>query len=323
MRDIVDDVRISDLAILRKSNLKNLRLGSVIRLIKRVYRASILMRDYDLVYINTIPVLDYILATRFSHQPAIVHVHELPTGTTSTILSALLRFSGAAVLFNSHATAQSFSLSQDQSREVLWNGLPDYTVPRSTKPKAELNILMIGRFNAWKGQATLIRALASLSIDQRAKIRVRIVGSYFENQRHYYDNIVQLVQENDLSEIAEILPFREDPSDLYAWADIVTVPSEAPEPFGLVAVEAMAASCCVIAANHGGLREIVVDGSTGTLVVPGNADHLATAIATYLENPILAQQHGSAGRDRFLSEFHESRYMERIGNFIGSRISRS
>jgi teichuronic acid biosynthesis glycosyltransferase TuaC len=57
--------------------------------------------------------------------------------------------------------------------------------------------------------------------------------------------------------------------DLIAAHDVVLVPSVA-EPFGLVAVEAIAAGRWVVASDVGGLRDIVIDGVNGTLVRDGD-----------------------------------------------------
>jgi glycosyltransferase involved in cell wall biosynthesis len=50
------------------------------------------------------------------------------------------------------------------------------------------------------------------------------------------------------------------------------------EPFGLVAIEAMAAGTPVIAYRRGGLAEVIEDGRTGALVDPGDEDALADAV---------------------------------------------
>ena len=63
-----------------------------------------------------------------------------------------------------------------------------------------------------------------------------------------------------------------DPSEipeLMAAHDVVLVPSVA-EPFGIVAVEAIASGRWVVAADVGGLRDIVIDGVNGTLVSDGD-----------------------------------------------------
>lgn len=56
---------------------------------------------------------------------------------------------------------------------------------------------------------------------------------------------------------------------LMAGHDVVLVPSVA-EPFGLVAVEAIASGRWVVASDVGGLRDIVIDGVNGTLVADGD-----------------------------------------------------
>jgi glycosyltransferase involved in cell wall biosynthesis len=67
--------------------------------------------------------------------------------------------------------------------------------------------------------------------------------------------------------LREVSP--EDVANLLAAHDVLLVPSKA-EPFGLVAVEAIASGRWVVASDVGGLREIVIDGVNGTLVHDGD-----------------------------------------------------
>jgi glycogen synthase len=70
---------------------------------------------------------------------------------------------------------------------------------------------------------------------------------------------------------------------LYRTADLCVVPSLY-EPFGLVALEAMAAGCPCVVADTGGLRETVPDGA-GMRVRTGDARALAEAMTFVLANP--------------------------------------
>src|SRR5262249_16928888 len=63
-------------------------------------------------------------------------------------------------------------------------------------------------------------------------------------------------------------------TELMAKSRAVILPSAWAEPFGLVAVEAMAAGAPCIAAAHGALPELVTNGVDGTLVPPGDPDAL-------------------------------------------------
>ncbi len=77
------------------------------------------------------------------------------------------------------------------------------------------------------------------------------------------------------------------------------MPTVAQEALGRTAVEAMAAGRPVIASRLGGLPFTVIDGATGLLCEPGDADDLARKIATLLEDAGLRQRLGEAGRRRF------------------------
>ncbi len=83
---------------------------------------------------------------------------------------------------------------------------------------------------------------------------------------------------------------------LYPRADVCAVPSLWEEPFGLVAVEAMAAQRPVCASRTGGLSEIVRHTETGFLFTPGDSAELAKELDLLLDNPPLRVQMGQAGR---------------------------
>ncbi|MBO0691217.1 MAG: glycosyltransferase, partial [Candidatus Dormibacteraeota bacterium] len=67
------------------------------------------------------------------------------------------------------------------------------------------------------------------------------------------------------------------------------------EPFGMVAVEAMACGVPVVASAVGGQVDTVVDGVTGLHVPPRSPDEVARAIGLLLERPELRAAMGEAG----------------------------
>jgi glycogen(starch) synthase len=84
---------------------------------------------------------------------------------------------------------------------------------------------------------------------------------------------------------------------LYRIADLCVVPSIY-EPFGLVALEAMASGCPCIVADTGGLREVVPPGErVGLRFNGGDAEHLGTMIERLLVDGEL--------RDRLVAEASE------------------
>lgn len=84
----------------------------------------------------------------------------------------------------------------------------------------------------------------------------------------------------------------------YAEADICVVPSIWEEPFGIVALEAMACGRPVCASAIGGLKDIVVDGMTGLHFPAGDSAALAECLNTLLSDPHMRAAMGRAGRER-------------------------
>jgi len=78
------------------------------------------------------------------------------------------------------------------------------------------------------------------------------------------------------------------------------------EPFGLVALEAMACGVPVIASKIGGLKEIVQEGVSGLLVPPGDSIALANSIVYLLSNEQIRLRLGEGARRR-AEEFSQAR----------------
>jgi len=92
-------------------------------------------------------------------------------------------------------------------------------------------------------------------------------------------------------------------SRLIASLDILVQPSLT-ESFGLTAAEALSCEVPVVAANSGGLPEIVEDGVCGYIVPPRDSDALSDKICHLLDNPEKRKAFGTAGRQRVLSKFN-------------------
>lgn len=75
------------------------------------------------------------------------------------------------------------------------------------------------------------------------------------------------------------------------------------EPFGIVALEAMACARAVVATAVGGMQDTVVHGVTGLHVPPRRPDALAAALRDLLASPTLPAAFGSAGRARVLARY--------------------
>jgi glycosyltransferase involved in cell wall biosynthesis len=107
--------------------------------------------------------------------------------------------------------------------------------------------------------------------------------------------------------------FRADVENVYGAADLVAIPSTAPDPLPGAAIEAAAAGCAVLAAGHGGLPEIIRDGTTGRLFDPGDVSALARVAAELLDEPLIRGALGAAAADDVRRRFAPELLTERIG----------
>jgi glycosyltransferase involved in cell wall biosynthesis len=104
--------------------------------------------------------------------------------------------------------------------------------------------------------------------------------------------------------------------------DILAHTQVTPEPVGLVLREAMAMGVPVIASDTGGTRELIIDGRTGFLVPPGNAQALAEATIRLLGEARTADEMGLAGRQRVEKMFTLDRQIQAVQRVWGEALSR-
>ena len=101
---------------------------------------------------------------------------------------------------------------------------------------------------------------------------------------------------------------------------LVYTPSN--EHFGIVPLEAMLAKVPVLAANNGGPLETVVDGETGWLRSPEEVEEWTTIIQEALggESDDRVRRMGSAGRERVITEFSETKMAQRLDDEVEKMV---
>jgi glycosyltransferase involved in cell wall biosynthesis len=172
-------------------------------------------------------------------------------------------------------------------------------------PEAKV-VLYVGRFDPRKGIETLVRAVGESKFYESKQLQLIIGGGCTpgNSDAKERDRIVGIVNELGIDECTslpgclsrEILP------SYYAAADVCVVPSHY-EPFGLVAIEAMACGTPVVASDVGGLQFTVVNEETGLLVPPQNVPAFNHAIDRILSDPQWQQELGKAAKKRVIDKF--------------------
>lgn len=143
-------------------------------------------------------------------------------------------------------------------------------------------ILLAGRLTRWKGQGLLIEAAAKLRAAGQDRFLIVMAGDE-QGRAGYRAELEAAIAANGLTDQVRIVGHCDDMPAAYALADIAVAPSLEPEAFGRTAVEPQIMGRAVIAADHGAARETVINGQTGWLAAPGDADAWATAIGIALD----------------------------------------
>ncbi len=140
-------------------------------------------------------------------------------------------------------------------------------------------VMMPGRPTRRKGHTVLIESLAELGRDD---VLCLLIGGT-DGRAAYRRELEKLVTRLNLEGVVRFADNCNDMAAAYMLADVVVTPSLLPEAFGRVAAEAQAMGRPVVATDHGGARETVIDGETGWLVRPGDAGSLARGLKRALD----------------------------------------
>jgi len=183
-----------------------------------------------------------------------------------------------------------------------------------TGPRTRM-VLFAGRLEYEKGVQTLLDALAEV----RARVGPTVcfvagVGTYSEVLR-------RRVADLGLRRHVRFTGFLHDHAlrHHYAAADVAVTPSIY-EPFGLVAVEAMACGTPVVVSDTGGLTEIVADGA-GLLVPPDDPGALADRLVEVLSDPQLSQRLVDEGRRRIAARYDWSKVADRTARVLSQTMT--
>jgi phosphatidylinositol alpha-1,6-mannosyltransferase len=197
---------------------------------------------------------------------------------------------------------------EDNRIKVIINGTdPEKFHPVNTQKARKIigfegdkMLLSVSRLVSKKGIDTTVKAFAEV-LEDHPSSRYVIVGDGEQKEE-----LLQLAANlgiADSVQFAGSIPHHHpDLIHYYNACDVFVQPSKTEkfnvEGFGIVFLEANACGKPVVGSLSGGIPNAVVDGETGILVKERNPHALAAAISKLFDNPDLAAQMGTAGRQR-------------------------
>jgi glycosyltransferase involved in cell wall biosynthesis len=173
------------------------------------------------------------------------------------------------VIFNG-VTPEKFQFEWSDSDRLSWR--------KRFADDNENIVLFVGRFVREKGIQDLLSAAGSI-LATHPNTRFLIVGG---GHRELFERFVDWFGIADKVTFTGFMGGR-DLLQMFRIADVAVFPSLY-EPFGIVALEAMAAGTSVVASEAGGLKEVVMHDVTGTSCYPGDPESVAWAVRRVLDD---------------------------------------
>ena len=288
--------------------------------------------QFTLIYSNTLAVLLGIMFAWKNNIKHLWHVHEIiekPSLFKKAFVGLLSLKSNTHIVYNSQATKVFWELNKNIINKgvVIWNGIEINTPESSTSElfdirknlflaqPNEIILALVGRISRWKGQMILLDAFNNL-VQKNENIKLVFVGAPPPNQEKFQEDLEERIASFKLNDKVLIIPFQNEIHKIWQAIDIAVVPSTEPEPFGMVAIEAMLAHKPIVGSNHGGLTEIIENNATGFLVTPNSVQDLVIALEKLIQNELLRKEMGEKGYLRVSTAFSVEQYVDSFEKFF-------
>ncbi len=273
----------------------------------------------EAVIANSTVLVAPVLAARLAGVPSIVTAQEAPKSPEARTLFRVHGALATTVVAISPWIASAF----DGSRaHVMLSpvGIPLEPPPvrAPTCRERPLRLLVVGGIDRHKRQDLAVAALGKLA-QRGVDATLTLLG--IEGDAVYAAEVRALA---DRLGVADRVVFEGPTDDVPSYlvrSDILIVPAGEVTP--LVLMEAMAYGTPVIAARMGSIPDVTVDGESGLLVEPGDADGFAAAVASLTADPARADRLAAAGRERVESQFDQAQSHRRLEAEIARLLSAS
>ncbi|MGF1572755.1 MAG: glycosyltransferase family 4 protein [Sumerlaeia bacterium] len=284
---------IATARLLKKASLLKARVTAFFGYCKLAWQCK---GQKPLFWAGSSVLVEVVLAAFVTRSPVIVHVHEhlSHAGFISTVKILLLSTLATKLVFVSKPTAAPFLRFANKPKiQVIPNRIEAkyFSPPKRTLAfRSELGaspqnlvILSTGFLSHRKGFDLLLKAFA-LVYQKNNKLRLWIAGTDPDPAGKYERKLKRLAKGLGILGAVRFLGFRADSEAVLANADCFVLASRN-EALPLSLAEAMVVGCPVICTNVGGVREILINRSTGLLVEPENPVVLAVAINELFAGP--------------------------------------
>ena len=300
------------------------RLATLLRARKQL-QSIIQKESIELVFSNTTGVLAGAFAARTSGVKHIWHVHEIIENPywLKKLLGKIMARYAEGIIAVSDAVKKSWeSVLPSEKITVIHNGIEYDPYLENQQPLTKelqlpadaMVIGMVGRVHYWKGQSYFLKLAGQLH-QKHPSLHFLLAGDAYPGYEYLYQEMQKQIETLQLTNVVHQLGFREDIPAVLQTMDLMLLPSQQPDPFPTVILEAMASAKPVIATQFGGAVEMIEAGRTGDLMPPDQVDTAVAIIETWLDKNRLKIA-GEAARKRVLEKFSLGAWEHKMINYL-------
>lgn len=288
----------------------------------------------DIIHVNTTAVLEGIVLKKKFNAKLLWHVHEIivkPKIVHYFISLLLGRYADKVVVVSDAVRRHLLQthLINKNKIQVIYNGVADNNIKNGEEyylnsefhtKNDQLKIGMIGRINAWKGQSDFIEALTPI-LRESHNVEAFLIGGVFEGEEWRISKLEEEISKTGVKDQFHLDGFRTDTDYLFKFFDIFVLPSNRPDPLPTVVLEAMAAGKPIVAYNHGGVTEMVVNNENGLLCQPNSPMCLTKEIQKLLDSRSEIKRMGENSSFRQKKYFSKKKFKKNFESIYHSMSS--
>ncbi len=182
-------------------------------------------------------------------------------------------------------------------------------------PRQGFGVGMIGVLRSWKGHQYFLKAVP-LILAKIPESRFHIVGDGPQ-----FNNLKQIIEELRLQDKVFLWGHREDIPEVLASLDILVHPSYGHEGVPQIILQALAMKKPVVATPVGSITEVIIEGQTGLLVPPRDAEKIAERVIELYKNSELRQTLIDNGREYIRRKYSFQIMLDHLEDLYAALLS--
>jgi len=191
---------------------------------------------------------------------------------------------------------------QQYKGELIYNPVNPVFFDLKTHDTFHNRIVYVGVINSRKNLLCLLRAIQGIK-NKTDKLKLDVIGGFKDEA--YKNKILQFVRENNLQDDIRFLGWKSQPEvlELYKKVDLFVLPS-LQESLPVSIAEAMAAGRPVIAADVGGVTEMISHEESGYVFRSNKSIELGTYLMRFCNGDVSYSEFAKNAREEAVKKFH-------------------